>query len=60
MYYPSYRMRRLRRTAPLRAMVRESAVGPDDLVCPLFVSAGENIKQPIASLPGCYKLSIAN
>ena len=60
MYYPSYRMRRLRRTAPLRAMVRESAVGPSDLVCPLFVSAGENIKQPIASLPGYFKLSIAN
>ena len=60
MYYPSYRMRRLRRTPALRAMLRESIVRPDHLICPLFVTAGENVRQPIESLPGCYRLSIAN
>lgn len=60
MYYPSYRMRRLRRTAAIRDLVRETKLQLDDLVYPLFVIAGENIKNPIASMPGCYQLSIGN
>jgi porphobilinogen synthase len=60
MYYPSYRMRRLRRTAAIRDLVRETTLRVDDLVYPLFVIAGESIKNPIASMPGCYQLSIGN
>jgi porphobilinogen synthase len=60
MYYPSYRMRRLRRTPAIRDMVRETKLQLDDLVYPLFVIAGENIKNPISSMPGCYQLSIGN
>ncbi len=60
MYYPSYRMRRLRRTPAVRALLRETTLSVDDLICPLFVIAGENIRRPIASMPGCFQLSIGN
>jgi porphobilinogen synthase len=60
MYYPSYRMRRLRRTPAIRRMLRETTLAVDDLIYPLFVIAGENIKNPIGSMPGCYQLSIGN
>ena len=60
MYYPSYRMRRLRQTPAIRDLVRETTLRIDDLVYPLFVIAGESIKNPISSMPGCYQLSIGN
>ena len=60
MYYPSYRMRRLRRTPAIRDMLRETTLKMDDLIYPLFVIAGENVKNPISSMPGCYQLSIGN
>jgi porphobilinogen synthase len=60
MYYPSYRMRRLRRTPTIRRMLRETALSPDDLIYPLFVIHGENVSNPIASMPGCSQLSIGN
>jgi porphobilinogen synthase len=60
MYYPSYRMRRLRRTPAIRDMLRETTLKIDDLVYPLFVIAGEGIRNPISSMPGCYQLSIGN
>ena len=60
MYYPSYRMRRLRRTPAIRDLVRETRLQLDDLVYPLFVMAGENVKNPIASMPGVFQLSIGN
>jgi porphobilinogen synthase len=60
MYYPSYRMRRLRRTPAIRDLVRETTLQLDDLVYPYFVIAGENIKNPIASMPGVFQLSIGN
>jgi len=60
MYYPSYRMRRMRRTPTLRSMMRETALAPDDFIYPLFVTHGENQKNAISSMPGCYQLSIAN
>jgi len=58
MYYPSYRMRRLRRTPAIRNMLRETTLAVDDLIYPFFVIAGENIKNPISSMPGCFQLSI--
>ncbi len=60
MYYPSYRMRRLRRTPAIRDLVRETRLQLDDLVYPLFVVAGENVKNPVGSMPGVFQLSIAN
>jgi len=60
MYYPSYRMRRLRRTPAIRRMLRETTLSIDDLIYPLFVIAGENVKNPISSMPGCSQLSIGN
>jgi porphobilinogen synthase len=60
MYYPSYRMRRLRRTPAIRDMMRETTLRMDDLIYPLFVIAGENVKNPISSMPGCFQLSIGN
>ena len=60
MYYPSYRMRRLRRTPAIRRMLRETTLSPDDLIYPFFVIAGENIRNPISSMPGVSQLSIGN
>ena len=60
MYYPSYRMRRLRRTPAIRTMLRETTLAVDDLIYPFFVIAGEGIKNSISSMPGCYQLSIGN
>jgi porphobilinogen synthase len=50
--FPQHRPRRLRRTAALRRLVAETALGVDDLVAPLFVREGISSPQPIASLPG--------
>jgi porphobilinogen synthase len=60
MSFPDVRMRRLRRTEALRAMVRETVLGPERLILPLFVTEGEGVRQEIASMPGCARLSIDN
>jgi porphobilinogen synthase len=51
-------MRRLRRTAPLRSLVRETKLDVGDLVYPLFVSPGEDIEEPLEGLPGIARRSI--
>jgi porphobilinogen synthase len=58
MSYPFERPRRLRRTERLRAMVRETTVSPAHLIYPLFVAPGEGLRREIASLPGCFHLSV--
>ena len=58
MYFPSYRMRRLRTSAQMRDLVHETDLLPDRLIYPLFVSHGENVRNEIGSMPGCYQLSI--
>ena len=58
MSYPDERPRRLRRSERLRAMVRETSVSPVNLIYPLFVAPGEGLRKEIASLPGCYHLSV--
>lgn len=58
MAYPINRMRRLRRSGMLRKMVREVSVCVDDLVCPLFVTNGLDVKVQIPSMPGVYHYSI--
>ncbi len=57
MNFPEYRPRRLRRTEPLRRLIRETTLTPDKLILPLFVSFGKDIKKPIKSMPGHYQLS---
>ena len=52
------RPRRLRRTAAIRDLVRETKLSPDDFVQPYFVVEGEFVRNPIDSLPGQFQLSI--
>ena len=52
------RPRRLRRTAALRDLVRETTLEPDDFVYPLFVVPGESVRRPVSSMPGVDQLSV--
>ncbi|HPT56633.1 MAG TPA: porphobilinogen synthase, partial [Casimicrobium sp.] len=56
--YPSVRMRRMRRDAFSRAMVRENSLSAANLIWPVFVIEGENRTQTIASMPGVERVSI--
>jgi len=58
MSFPYERPRRLRRSERLRAMVRETTVSPAHLIYPLFVAPGSGVRREIASLPGCFHLSV--
>jgi porphobilinogen synthase len=58
MTFPTSRLRRFRATPSLRALVRETTLGPGDLVAPLFVCHGEGIRRPIGSMPGQAQLSV--
>ncbi len=58
MFFPEYRARRLRRTETLRRMVRETSLSVDDFIYPMFSAHGDNIKNPIPSMPGIYQQSI--
>ncbi|MCI0337436.1 MAG: porphobilinogen synthase [Acidobacteria bacterium] len=53
-----HRPRRLRRTATLRAMVRETRLDPTNLIYPLFVCPGEGVRREVRSMPGVFNLSI--
>jgi len=55
--YPGYRPRRMRRTEPLRALVRETQVRPGDLILPLFAVSGQGVRRPVASMPGVEQTS---
>ena len=55
--YPKLRMRRLRRTEPIRSMVREVRLDASDFVYPLFIVPGQGVRREIPSMPGCYHLS---
>ncbi|HEV3002106.1 MAG TPA: porphobilinogen synthase [Solirubrobacteraceae bacterium] len=59
MAFPQTRLRRLRRTSPLRDLVRETRVDAGDLVLPLFVESGLDGRQPIGAMPGVDRLSIS-
>ena len=56
--FPEYRPRRLRRTAALRALVRETLLAPSQLVLPMFVRTGSGIRQPVTSMPGVTQTSV--
>ncbi|MFC2005717.1 porphobilinogen synthase [Chloroflexota bacterium] len=55
--FPQLRLRRLRRTESLRALVRENRVEVGDLIYPMFVVEGRGIKQEITSMPGIFHYS---
>lgn len=56
--FPDYRPRRLRRTAALRRLVRETHLSASQLVLPLFARPGAKVRVPVASMPGVYQLSV--
>src|SRR5437867_1523667 len=58
MPFPIHRMRRLRATAALRALVRETRLTPSQFILPLFACPGEGVRREISSMPGNYQLSI--
>src|SRR5580658_5486933 len=58
MAFPQLRMRRLRQTEPLRALVRETALEPGDLIYPLFLCPGKGVRRAVSSMPGVFNLSV--
>ena len=56
--FPVWRGRRMRRTGPLRALVRETRLTPDRLVLPLFVTEGKGVRTPVGSMPGVARTSV--
>jgi len=56
--FPASRLRRLRMTESLRAMVRETHVGVDDFIYPLFVVPGTNVRKEVSSMPGVFQMSV--
>ncbi|MBE4749251.1 porphobilinogen synthase [Corallococcus sp. ZKHCc1 1396] len=58
MAHPVHRPRRLRRSAALRDMVRETRLSPTDFIYPLFVVEGRDIRRPVSSMPGVFNLSV--
>jgi porphobilinogen synthase len=53
-----HRPRRLRRTAAMRALVRETRLSPENFIYPLFVVPGEGQRREVASMPGVFQLSV--
>ena len=58
--FPVSRLRRLRKTAGLRGMFRETHLTKNDFIYPLFIAEGGNIKREISSMPDVFQLSIDN
>jgi porphobilinogen synthase len=58
MAFPANRLRRLRRTETLRALVRETRLTPESLVYPLFICPGTGIRKEVRSMPGVFNLSV--
>ena len=56
--YPTKRLRRLRYNPIVRDMVRETQLNKSDLIYPLFVVEGKNIKKEVKSMPGVYQMSV--
>jgi porphobilinogen synthase len=58
MEFPATRLRRLRSTAAMRSLVRETHLRPGALIYPLFLCEGEGVRREISSMPGVFNLSI--
>ena len=52
------RLRRLRQSETMRALVRETRLAPEMFVLPLFVCEGEGVRREVPSMPGVYNLSV--
>jgi len=58
MSFPTHRPRRLRASAGIRALVRETVLTPSDFVMPFFIRPGKGEKRPIGSMPGQFQYSV--
>ena len=58
MQFPEYRPRRLRKNELFRRLIRETTLNINDLICPVFVVPGKNVRHPIPSMPGIFQESI--
>jgi porphobilinogen synthase len=58
MSFPEYRARRLRRNETVRRMVRETRLSVDQLIMPIFVVPGTDVRRPVRSMPGVAQLSV--
>jgi len=56
--YPKLRLRRNRKTEWSRRLVSESSLSSNDLIWPIFIREGKNIKEPIKSMPGVYRYTL--
>ena len=56
--YPNTRLRRNRKTEWSRRLVRESNLSTDDLIWPIFIREGKNIKEPVQTMPGVYRYTL--
>ena len=56
--YPNVRLRRNRKSEWSRRLVSESNLSTNDLIWPVFIKEGKNIKEPIPSMPGVYRYSL--
>jgi porphobilinogen synthase len=54
----SRRLRRLRTSAAMRSLVRETRLSPDNFILPLFVCEGEGVRREVGSMPGVFNLSV--
>ena len=57
-HFPNTRLRRLRSLAFSRRLVRELVLTVDDLICPIFIVPGEDMSEPVASMPGVNRRSL--
>ena len=56
--YPNQRNRRLRQSRAIRALVSENQLSVNELMLPLFVTEGKQVKESIQAMPGIYRMSL--
>ena len=56
--YPLNRNRRLRKSSSMRSLLQEHQLSPNDFIVPLFIVEGKQLKEPIPSMPGYFRLSL--
>jgi porphobilinogen synthase len=56
--FPTVRLRRVRATAAMRRMLSETDLRPEHLIAPIFVTDGEDVAEPVQSMPGVARLSV--
>src|SRR5438270_12065080 len=58
MAFPITRLRRMRKSEPLRSLVRETHLTPENFVYPIFVCPGQGVRKEVRSMPGVFNLSV--